>query len=88
MKKEVPFPKLRGSIASKGISQRELVALMKEKGLTITPSALSNKINGERDFKRIEMQVISEILGESPVDLFFNIEYTKCVLKTVSTQSA
>lgn len=82
MKKDVSFPKLRGSIASKGISQKELASLMKKKGLIITPSALSNKINGERDFKRIEMQVISEILGESPVDLFFNIEYTNCVLKT------
>lgn len=88
MKKEIPFPKLRGLLASKGITQKELVSLMNEKGLIITPSALSNKINGERDFKRIEMQIISEILGESPVDLFFNIEYTKCVLKTLKSQIA
>lgn len=80
MKKEITFPKLRGSIASKGISQKDLVELMNERGLSITPSALSNKINGERDFKRIEMQIISEILEEDPVELFFNIEYTKCVL--------
>ncbi|AMW99336.1 helix-turn-helix transcriptional regulator [Rummeliibacillus stabekisii] len=88
MRKEVTFPKLRGAIASMGISQKGLVSLMEEKGLVITPSSLSNKINGERDFKRTEMQVISEILGESPVDLFFNVEYTNCVLKEMKSKTA
>lgn len=88
MENKVTFPKLRGCIASKGLTQKGLAKLMKERGVDITPSGLSNKINGIRDFKRVEMQVISEILEENPVELFFKLEYTKCVLKKADIQIA
>ncbi|WGF39921.1 MULTISPECIES: hypothetical protein [Lysinibacillus] len=80
MKKDVTFPKLRGALAANGLTIKELAHLMREKGVILTPSALGNKINGIREFKKDEMQIIAEILEESPVVLFFEIEYTKCVL--------
>ena len=82
MKKKVTFPKLRGALAANGITIKELARLMGDKGVFLTASALGNKINGIREFKKDEMQIIAEILAESPVDLFFDIEYTKCVLKS------
>ncbi|SPU38191.1 Uncharacterised protein [Lysinibacillus capsici] len=80
MKKDVTFPKLRGALAANGLTIKELAHLMREKGVILTPSALGNKINGIREFKKDEMQIIAEILEESPVVLFFEMEYTKCVL--------
>lgn len=80
MKKDITFPKLRGVLASNGITIKELARLMGEKGIILTAAALGNKINGIREFKKDEMQIIAEILEESPVVLFFENEYTKCVL--------
>lgn len=81
MNRKVTYPRLRGALASKGISFKELASLMTERGVELTPAALSNKMNETREFKKNEMQVIAEILEESPVILFFDIEYTKCVLR-------
>ena len=77
--KNVEFPELRGALASKGLSQKALCKLLKDRGLEISTSALSLKMNGARSFNRQEMKLISEVLEESPVYLFFNVEYTKCV---------
>lgn len=79
MKKDLPFKNLRGIMASKGITQRELARLMREKGCEIKPPSVSHKLNGNRDFTLNEMKVISEILEESPVVLFFMGEYTICI---------
>lgn len=83
--KTVEFPELRGALASKGLTQKDLCQmLLEKKGLKISTSALSLKLKGERSFKRNEMQLISEVLEESPIYLFFNNEYTKCVPGSVA----
>ncbi|MFY0521141.1 hypothetical protein ACOMCU_25435 [Lysinibacillus sp. UGB7] len=83
--KTVEFPELRGLLASKGLTQKDLCNLLFEKkGLKISTSALSLKLKGERAFKRNEMQLISEVLEESPVYLFFNNEYTKRVPERIA----
>lgn len=81
VKKEVTFPKLRGALAANGVTIKELALLMRERGVFLTASALGNKINGVREFKKNEMQIIAEILEENPVVLFFDKEYTNCVLE-------
>lgn len=79
MKRDLPFKNLRGVLASKGITQKELAELMTARGVVVKPASISHKINGLRDFNRNEMQIISEILEESPITLFFTSEYTICV---------
>lgn len=78
-KREVKYPNLKGLMSSNGYYQKDMVEMMEERGVKLTASALSMKLSGNRDFKINEMKVISEILDESPINLFFNTKYTECV---------
>lgn len=78
-KREVKYPDLKGLMSSNGYKQKDMVEMMEERGVKLTASGLSMKLSGNRDFKINEMKVISEILDESPINLFFNTKYTKRV---------
>lgn len=76
---EIPlFPKLLGRMSELNIDQKKLAKMVSDKGISMSASSLSGKINGNRRFYLEEMKLICEILESEPKTIFFNVEYTKC----------
>ena len=58
--------RLRGLMAESGKSMEAVAQEMK-----ITRATLSSRINGRRDFTRVEMEQFAQIVGRKPQDIFF-----------------
>ena len=62
----VKYGKIKGKMAEKGLTLRELADLT---GIKL--STLSNKLNGQTEFKVSEIQIISKILGIKEIESYF-----------------
>lgn len=58
--------KLRALIVSSGKTTEEIA-----KEMDISRVTLSSRINGHRDFSRVEMERFAQSVGRKPQDIFF-----------------
>ena len=66
------YPNIRGEMARKGLTQKDIVVELKKRGFTMVVPTFSAKLNGKFDFTFAEAVAIKSILGTtmSLEDLF------------------
>ena len=66
------FPNLKAEMSRNGITQRDLVTALAEKGCKVCVATLSAKMTGKRGFSFAEVCAIKEILGtDMPLEELF-----------------
>jgi transcriptional regulator with XRE-family HTH domain len=77
LNKKTPNLKLKALMVEKQVTQKKICEDLKMNIVTF-----NRNLNGIREFSESEIQLISEYLGVSPVEIFFNLKVDKCTTKT------
>ena len=68
------FPNLRAEMTRKGITQREMVKALTDRGCKTCLSTLNAKMTGKRGFSFAEVVAIKDILGTAmPLEMLFQM---------------
>jgi len=69
------YPNLRAEMKRKGITQRDLVNVLKDRDSKICLTTLCNKMTGKSGFTFAEVVAIKDILGtDIPLEVLFQKE--------------
>ena len=66
MKDNKPYAKLRGRLAERGLTQKEIATML---GVSLT--SVNNKMTGKTDFSPKEMRILKAALNLETIDAYF-----------------
>ena len=66
MKESKPYAKLRGRLAERGLTQKEIATML---GVSLT--SVNNKLTGKTEFSPKEMKILKMTLDLETIDAYF-----------------